>query len=200
MKNTVSATLRMVRTLTSLLNEIASMLGLDDIKAKIHFVCSEDKSQEMFVKAGTFVDHPLQAKPLKGVALFFVEDFGLQKRNVYFRKLENGRLAVAIQERAINAEIIHAAVSKGAAMRDIRKVIVGAEMWRNDFNEAPWSGNAMQFLHGCHDIVKMTQRMAAHHVVERIVRKGPRVDVQIMDDVNLRGYQIVDTHKAGQFS
>jgi hypothetical protein len=72
------------------------MLGLDDFQAKIHFVCSEDKSQEMLVKAGIFVDHPLQAEPLKGVAFFFVEDFSLQKRNVYFRKLENGRLAIAI--------------------------------------------------------------------------------------------------------
>ncbi len=68
------------------------------------------------------------------------------------------------------------------------------------FDETPGSGNAMQFLHGCHDIVKMTQRMAAHHVVEGIVSKWPRVDVQIMDDVDFRGYHIVDTHEAGQFS
>jgi hypothetical protein len=190
----------MVRTLTSLLNEIASMLGLDDFQAKINFVCSEDKSQEMLVKARSFVDHPLQTKPLTGVAFFFVENLGLQKGKANFREFEDRSLAITIQERAINAKIIHAAVSKRAAMRDIRKVIVGAEMGRNYFYEAPGSGDAMQFLHGCHDIVKMTQRMAAHHVVEGIVGKGPRVDVQIMDDVNLRGYHIVDPQKSWQFS
>src|ERR1700688_2530559 len=104
MKNTVRTTLRMVLTLTSLLNEIASMLGLDDFQAKIHFVCSEDKSQEMLVKTRSFVDHPLQTKPLKGVALFFVENLGLQKGKANFREFEDRRLPIAIKERAFTAK------------------------------------------------------------------------------------------------
>ena len=96
MKNTVRATLRMVRTLTSLLNEIGSMLGLDDFQAKIHFVCSEDKSQEMLIKTGTFVDHPLQTKPLKGIRLFYIKDLGLQKRDAHLREFEDRGLAIAI--------------------------------------------------------------------------------------------------------
>src|ERR1700688_4954285 len=137
MKNTVRTTLRMVLTLTSLLNEIASMLGLDDFQAKIHFICSEDKCQEMLVKTRSLVDHPLQTKPLEGIALLYVEDLGLQKRNANVRKPENRRLAVAIQERAINTKIIHTAVSEGAAVSDIGKIIIGTEMWRNYFDRTP---------------------------------------------------------------
>jgi hypothetical protein len=85
----------------------------------------------------------------------------------------------------VRIKIVEAAQSKEMPVSRIDKSPNTPEERYNDLQGSPVPGNPVQFLHNFDDIIEMLDGVIYIYIIEFVVIKGVRKDIQVMNDIGI---------------